>query len=87
MASSITRRIRASVTAEITSLICAGASSARQSATTVERSSAAASCSSRLLRALAMSRRSTNGERVSAATRSIATITPRISERGEKTTT
>jgi hypothetical protein len=75
------------VTAEITSLIWVGATSARQSAVTVERSWAAASCNSRLLRALAMSRRRTNGERVSAATRSIATITPRISERGEKTTT
>ena len=44
----------------------------------------AASVSSRLFLALAIARRSTNGEPVSAATRSIATITPSSSERARE---
>ncbi len=70
------RAISASATAEVTSLTWDGASPARWRATTVELRRLAASVSSRLFRALAIARRRTNGERVSAATRSMPTITP-----------
>ena len=84
---SIIFRISESATAEITALIWPEGSSALCRAITVELSRLAASCSSCLLVALAISRRSSKGARVSAATRSMPTITPRISDREEKTGT
>jgi hypothetical protein len=84
IASSIIRRISASATTEITSLMWAGTRSARWSATTVKGRRPAASSSCSFVFASAIARRRTKGVCASAATTSIPTTTPSTSDRDER---
>ena len=85
MTRSIVRRISASATTEIIALICAGGSSNWCRPTRVGVSRRAARRSSSTSLASAIARRSTNGVRVSAASRSRSLITPSTSPRADTT--
>jgi hypothetical protein len=86
-ASSISRRVSASITTERTAATCSAATRASLRATIIEFSPAAAAASSAGLAARAMARRSRNGWRACADIRSASSTTPRTWPAADRTGT